>query len=71
MRNTTSLVSSETSEYIMGQVRSIALIIADTKLHNSARNNGMVQANLEQLSQELEFLHSMLVRHPPYRPSKS
>lgn len=58
---------SETSEYIMGQVRAIALILADTKLHNRSGNRGMVASNLEQLEQEISFLRSMLVRHPPYK----
>jgi len=61
---------SETSDYIMGQVRSMALIIADTKLQNRAGNKGMVESQLEQLGQEIEFLHGMLVRHPPYRPTE-
>lgn len=60
---------SETSEYIMGQVRSIALIIADAKLQNRSGNRGMTESLLEQLGQEVEFLHNMLVRHPPFKPT--
>ena len=61
---------SETGEYIMGQVRSMALIVADTKLHHRSGNKGMVASQLEQLQQEIEFLYSMLKKHPPYSPSR-
>jgi len=61
---------SETSEYIMGQVRACRLILADAKLWNRAGNRGMTGSLLEQLNQELEFLTAMLVQHPPYKPTK-
>lgn len=59
---------SETSEYIMGQVRSIACIMQDLKLQLEAGNIGMAKVLTEQLVQDNYFLHACLKKHPRYTP---
>jgi len=56
---------SETSEYIMGQVRSMVIITERALLEH--RTGTQCEAYLVQLSQEFEFLLAMLDKHPPHR----
>jgi hypothetical protein len=58
---------SETSEYIMGQVRSMVIINRNTAQAYSKGDLAQVGALLQQQEQELKFLQSMLRRHPPHR----
>lgn len=58
---------SETSEYIMGQVRSMARIQDNMIAAGKAGKAKEVWSMMQQQKQEFQFLLRMLQRHPPHR----